>query len=699
MRSKLIVSLFLITGLCASHGLLLELEPTVPGVPSKARVVESFDLEPIRESHDSANYIIQYEYENYVYYFPYGEEDSIVVWFEPPSRCTLCAIRTYWYANWTDEYEYDLTVAFTAPGTQLTDWEGFDTGITGPSPTGTVLWHKVDTSPPAAGGWDMVDIPWSEVPDVVDSSFIVKIGHMGTDSFATLGDEAREPPPNHSLIYSNPSWIPGIPTGWYSHYYAALAIRAYVRAYHPPLFIVIPEELPYSYDTTARAVNVLASYFSPNGDSVTKVTLHYSTNGGPEDSVVSTTPAAGSSSYGIWQMDIPGINVADTVDYYVIGKTSDGLYDTSNTFAYTILAGTPGHFLYMINDNDPADILPEYYIDIVDVWDAGVYGDPDSSVLCFYANGTGDTSKTIVWRDWGCTALGRGSNYGLGGYDEDFPAVSLLHSDSSWIKLLLDNNGHFWLSDQDQGYGLGICPDYGQHGVPPGHWVREYLGIKGMYDDGPLAGASVTASGDPSDPVIGDLFAGIGHQTSGQVFILPSSPWIGNYDSLASTAVTNMFATAGEIISYRYTGAGDNYKVYNDFWPIDYIVNPADSTIDQVAVDSLVEDVLGWFSWDAVPEDRTLEPGKVVKLLPVGIVTNEAIIKFSLPGRTTVSLDIYDNTGRLIKNLKEGMASAGLNTIRWNGKDSYGNPVASGVYFYRLGAGEKTLTNKMVVIR
>ncbi|MCK4225591.1 hypothetical protein KAX29_01730, partial [candidate division WOR-3 bacterium] len=374
MRSKLIVSLFLITGLCASHGFLLELEPTVPGVPSKARIVGS------RGTADSANYIIQYENENWSYYFPYGEEDSIVVWFEPPAKCTLCAIRTYWYANWTDEYEYDLTVAFTAPGTQLTDWEGFNTGNTGPSPTGTVLWHKVDTSPPITGGWDMVEIPWSEVPDVVDSSFIVKIGHMGTDSFATLGDRVREPPPNHSLIYSNPSWIPAIPTGWYSHYYAALGIRAYVRTYHPPWFRVIPEELPYSYDTTARTVNVLAEYFSPDGDSVTKVTLHYSTNGGPEDSVVSTTPVSGTSSYGIWQMDIPGINVADTVDYYVIGLTSDSVKDTSQTYTYVILQGTLGNLLYVKNDDDPADILPEYYTDIVDVWDAGAYGDPDSSV-------------------------------------------------------------------------------------------------------------------------------------------------------------------------------------------------------------------------------------------------------------------------------------------------------------------------------
>jgi len=688
MRKVLLLALVLAVSVWAAPGVLLELEPTVPGVPSKARIVGS------RGTADSANSVIQYEYENWTYYFPYGEEDSIVVWFEPPAKCTLCAIRTYWYTNWTDEYEYDLTAAFTAPGTQLTDWQGFNTGNTGPSPTGTVLWHKVDTSPPAAGGWDMVEIPWSEVPDVVDSSFIVKIGHMGTDSFATLGDEVREPPPNHSLVYSNPTWIAGIPIGWYSHYYAALGIRAYVKAYENVAPKVISEELPYTYYTGARPLYVYGFDFGPDSSGVVLMTLYYSVNGGTFQTLTTNTPVDGGIDEGIWEFDVPGVSVGDTVDYYVIGEDWLDAADTSGPFTYEILAGTPGHFLYMINDDDPADILPEYYTDIVDVWVPGAYGDPDSSVLCFYANGTSDTSKTIVWRDWGCLPLGPGSNYGLGGFDADFSAVSLLHSDSSWIKLLLDNGGHFWLSDEDQGYGLGICPDYGQQGVPSGHWVREYLGIKGMNDDGPLAGDEVVVFGDPSDPVIGDLFTGIGHQTSGQVFILPSSPWIGNYDSLAATAVTNMFAMGGEVISYRYTGPSETYKVYNDFWPIDYIRNPADSTVDQVAVDSLVEDVLVWFGFDRSGiSDRTVDPGKVVKLLPVGIVTNEAMIKFSVPRGMVISLDIYDNTGRLVKNLVNGKVSAGLHTVRWNAN------VANGVYFYRLKAGDKRVSNKMVVIR
>jgi flagellar hook assembly protein FlgD len=77
----------------------------------------------------------------------------------------------------------------------------------------------------------------------------------------------------------------------------------------------------------------------------------------------------------------------------------------------------------------------------------------------------------------------------------------------------------------------------------------------------------------------------------------------------------------------------------------------------------------------------------------VGIVTNEALIKFSLPSGMVISLDIYDNTGRLVKNLVNGKVSAGLHTVRWNAN------VANGVYFYRLKAGDSRVSDKMVVIR
>jgi len=59
-------------------------------------------------------------------------------------------------------------------------------------------------------------------------------------------------------------------------------------------------------------------------------------------------------------------------------------------------------------------------------------------------------------------------------------------------------------------------------------------------------------------------------------------------------------------------------------------------------------------------------------------------IKYDLPNKSFVSLEIYNMLGQHIKTLVSKNQSTGTKTIKWNGKDKTGRTVSTGVYFYKI---------------
>ena len=80
----------------------------------------------------------------------------------------------------------------------------------------------------------------------------------------------------------------------------------------------------------------------------------------------------------------------------------------------------------------------------------------------------------------------------------------------------------------------------------------------------------------------------------------------------------------------------------------------------------------------------------------------ETWIPYQLAKSADVSLTIYDIRGVIVRELKLGHRRAGLYQSRsraayWDGKNAFGEKVASGVYFYTLTAGDFTATRKMLI--
>jgi hypothetical protein len=74
-------------------------------------------------------------------------------------------------------------------------------------------------------------------------------------------------------------------------------------------------------------------------------------------------------------------------------------------------------------------------------------------------------------------------------------------------------------------------------------------------------------------------------------------------------------------------------------------------------------------------------------------------ISFMLPEKARVDLSVYNLQGQLVKTLVAEALDAGIVEVLWGGTDAGDNPVASGVYFYRLQAGKNVVTKKMVLIK
>jgi len=77
----------------------------------------------------------------------------------------------------------------------------------------------------------------------------------------------------------------------------------------------------------------------------------------------------------------------------------------------------------------------------------------------------------------------------------------------------------------------------------------------------------------------------------------------------------------------------------------------------------------------------------------------ETQISFDLPVNCRVSLKIYNITGQLVRTLIDKDLEAGTHKLIWDGKNESGEEVASGIYFYRLKAGDYVSVKKMGMVK
>lgn len=104
----------------------------------------------------------------------------------------------------------------------------------------------------------------------------------------------------------------------------------------------------------------------------------------------------------------------------------------------------------------------------------------------------------------------------------------------------------------------------------------------------------------------------------------------------------------------------------------------------------------------------TFQDGEELSKFPDALILNQNYpnpfnsqtrISFGLQQDGIVQLSVFDGSGRLIRNLLEGHESAGIKTFIWDGMNANGDPVANGIYHYRLQTPYGSVSKKMVLLK
>ncbi len=98
--------------------------------------------------------------------------------------------------------------------------------------------------------------------------------------------------------------------------------------------------------------------------------------------------------------------------------------------------------------------------------------------------------------------------------------------------------------------------------------------------------------------------------------------------------------------------------------------------------------------------DRTSQPVLTFELAPnyPNPFNPETTIRYQVARSVKVHLTIYNVLGQKVRTLVDGLKPAGAHRIVWNGKDERGVSLPTGMYFYKMKAGEFVKVRKMLLL-
>ncbi len=640
------------------------------------------------------------------YLCPY---DSMVNWFRPLAPCSLYEVGGMFASSGTAKlfvcrYGY-FSSDFSFP------WPVTDNELPGPAE-----WDISGT-----GGWEEKD--FREYPS--DQGFILQF--PGDSLFAVGFGSDSEAKPHifyddyslHPAIYPDENGVFHCTQHWritWCHdghwqwnlrhpceppppciWCPELNMRAVVNYYQgvPPFLQVLWQR----NNTWLREnIKITALLFDFDGW-IAEATLHYTVNGSGDTSEVPMSIEAEEGNRFLAAGYLPGqFSSGDTITYWCTcvdndGKPNKWVGDAVKSFVIK-KPQNPGAQILLVGDGNVSKQRARYYENLLDrlgysyepTWFAEENYGIDSSVVLHTYEGMG--WDAIIWFGWGCGSLPRPD-----GLEADHPLIRYL-----------DSGGRLFLADQDYFWKKGIETGV-EISFEPGDFAYDYLGVQSCISDPNMQdtislGDTIFYGVDADDPISGNFY-----ETA--VELHPRCVGVANWaDYTEATAQgVNIFkgGKSEEYSGTRLEGA-EGFRTVFLPWCFEAIVDCADTNILTLQADTLMLNILNdWFELEGM---QRIEAGVVPRSFslsqnhPNPFNSNTAIsyqLSAIRPHRTT--LKIYNILGEEVITLVDQEQRVGRYEVVWDGRNNQGKEVTSGVYLYRLKAGEFTAARKMVLLR
>jgi len=156
---------------------------------------------------------------------------------------------------------------------------------------------------------------------------------------------------------------------------------------------------------------------------------------------------------------------------------------------------------------------------------------------------------------------------------------------------------------------------------------------------------------------------------------------------------TGLFVPYGAIAEEAIMDSVNSLSIAWDIWAFDGFELTPSSGGPRMMHLSISEELVGVDGEVAIPKEFALHNNYPNPFNPVTNIT------YDIASATDVTLEIYNVMGQRVRTLAQGSHEPGRYRIMWNATNDYGQSLSSGMYIYRIQAGDFVSVKKLILMK